>query len=81
MLGGECVKVNQITTRKLYRARRGRWIAGVAEGMANWSGVPVVLVRLFWLLLLLPGGLPGILPYLLCWILIPKEPSSFPYDY
>ncbi len=79
MVGGECVEVNRMATRKLYRARRGGWIAGVAQGMADWSGIPVVLVRLFWLLLLLPGGVPGILPYILCWILIPKEPSDFPY--
>ena len=61
-------------TRKLYRAREGRWIAGVAKGIANWSGMPVTLVRLLWFLALLPGGIPGILPYVICWIVIPKEP-------
>ena len=65
------------STRKLYRARRGSWIAGVAKGMANWSGIPVVIVRLVWLLLLLPGGIPGLLPYLLCWIFIRKEPVDY----
>jgi phage shock protein C len=65
------------STRKLYRARRGGWIAGVAQGMANWSGIPVILVRLVWLLLLLPGGIPGLLPYLLCWFFIRKEPEGY----
>jgi len=41
--------------------------------MAERFGLPVWLVRLLWLILLLPGGLPGILPYLVCWVLIPSE--------
>jgi len=51
-------------------------IAGVAGGMAEWLGVPVILVRLIWCILLLPGGLPGIVPYVICWVLVPKEPSD-----
>jgi phage shock protein PspC (stress-responsive transcriptional regulator) len=61
-------------SRKLYRARQGAWIAGVARGMADWSGIPVALVRLLWLLAFLPGGVPGTLLYLICWVLIPKGP-------
>lgn len=57
----------------LYRSRRHRIIAGVAGGMAERLGAPVWLVRLLWLILLLPGGLPGIVPYLICWIIIPSE--------
>lgn len=64
----------EVMGRKLYRARDGRWLAGVAQGMADWSGVPVALVRLLWFLALLPGGVPGFLLYLICWILIPSEP-------
>ena len=59
---------------KLYRARKGGWLAGVARGMADWSGLPVGIVRLLWILALLPGGVPGVLIYLVCWVLIPKEP-------
>jgi phage shock protein PspC (stress-responsive transcriptional regulator) len=61
--------------QKLYRARRGAWIAGIAQGMADWSGIPVVLVRFLWFLALLPGGVPGVAAYLICWLLIPKEPT------
>jgi phage shock protein C len=46
----------------------------VARGMADWSGVPVTLVRLLWLVALLPGGVPGVLLYLICWVFIPKAP-------
>lgn len=61
-------------TRRLYRSRDHKIIAGVAGGIAEWLGVPVALVRFLWIILLIPGGLPGILPYILCWILIPREP-------
>jgi phage shock protein C len=44
--------------------------------MAERFGVPVWLMRLVWLLLLVPGGLPGIIPYLILWILVPKEPEA-----
>ena len=68
--------MGNIMARKLYRARRGAWVAGVARGMANWTGLPVALVRLIWFLAFLPGGVPGLLLYLICWIFIPREPSS-----
>ena len=48
-------------------------IAGVAGGMAERFGIPVWLARLLWLLLFLPGGLPGLIPYVICWIVIPQE--------
>jgi phage shock protein C len=64
----------QLQSNKLRRARRGALIAGVARGIANWSGLPVWLVRLLWVLTLAPGGIPGLLLYLICWVLIPREP-------
>jgi phage shock protein C len=57
----------------LRRSRRHRIVAGVAGGMAEYFGLPVALVRFLWLLAFLPGGVPGLLLYLLCWILIPSE--------
>lgn len=59
--------------KKLRRARKGKIIAGVAMGMANYFGIDVVLVRLIWVFLFLPGGLPGLIPYIICWIVIPSE--------
>ena len=62
-------------TTRLYRSRSRRVIAGVAGGMAERFGLPLWVVRLVWALLLLPGGLPGIVPYLICWAVIPEEPD------
>jgi phage shock protein C len=59
--------------KKLVRPRKGRKIGGVAQGLANYFDVDVTLVRIIWVILLLPGGLPGFVPYLICWIMIPAE--------
>ena len=67
-----------IVNRRLYRSRERRWLAGVAGGMAQYTGLPVALVRAIWVLLLLPGGLPGLLLYLACWLIIPTVPASLP---
>lgn len=59
--------------KKLVRPKQGRMIAGVCAGLANNMGVSPVIIRIIWAFLLLPGGLPGLLPYVLCWIIIPEE--------
>jgi phage shock protein PspC (stress-responsive transcriptional regulator) len=61
--------------RGLYRSRRNKVIAGIAAGMAERFGVPILLMRILWLLAFLPGGLPGLIPYLILWVLIPQEPD------
>ncbi len=60
-------------TKKLVRPKKGRVIAGVAAGIANYFNIDVTLIRLIWVFLLLPGGLPGVIPYFICWIVIPSE--------
>lgn len=59
--------------KKLVRPNKGRKIAGVCLAVANYLNVDVTLVRLLWVFALLPGGVPGIIPYILCWIFIPSE--------
>lgn len=61
---------------RLYRSKRNRIVAGVAAGLAERFNVPVWLSRLVWVLLLLPGGLPGLVPYAVLWVLIPEEPPA-----
>jgi len=59
--------------KKLIRPKKGRKNAGVCLAVANYLGVDVTFVRLIWVFALLPGGVPGIVPYVLCWIFIPSE--------
>lgn len=47
-------------------------LAGVCIGIANYFGIDPTVVRLVWVFLLLPGGLPGLVPYLICWLVIPS---------
>lgn len=59
--------------KKLRRPQKGRVFAGVAAAFANYFDIDVVIVRLIWVFLLIPGGAPGLLPYLICWLVIPEE--------
>jgi phage shock protein C len=59
--------------KKLVRPKKGRRIAGVCIGIANYFKIDPTLVRLLWVILLIPGGIPGLLPYIICWIVIPEE--------
>lgn len=60
----------------LYRSREHRIVAGVAAGLAERFGVPIWMMRLMWILLLIPGGIPGLLPYLILWVVMPLEPRD-----
>ncbi len=62
--------------RQLVRPIRGRRVAGVCLAIANYFNVSVTLIRIIWVLLLLPGGLPGILPYVLIWVITPSEDEA-----
>lgn len=61
------------TMKKLIRPMQGRKLAGVAMAFANYFEIDVTLIRVILALTLVPGGVPGILIYVLCWILIPSE--------
>jgi phage shock protein C len=57
----------------LRRSRNDRWVAGVCGGLGEFFGISSFWFRLAFFLLLLPGGLPGLVPYLVMWIIIPGE--------
>ena len=57
----------------LRRSRRNRVVAGVCGGRAEFFGISAVWFRLAMLIALIPGGVPGVLIYLLLWIMVPSE--------
>ncbi len=61
-------------SRVLRRSRRERIVAGVGGGLGEFFGLSPWWFRIGFLIALIPGGVPGILIYLLCWIIIPSEP-------
>ena len=68
----EDVRPETGTTAVLHRPREGRYVAGVAAGIADRLGVPRWAIRLAFVLLLASGG-AGLLLYLAGWLLIPGE--------
>ena len=59
--------------KRLVRSKDEKVLAGVCAGIANYFNLDPVVVRVFWIFLLIPGGFPGIIPYIFCWIIIPQE--------
>jgi len=59
--------------KKLRRTRHNRILAGVCGGLGEFFGIAPFWFRLAFLIALLPGGVPGILLYLIGWIVIPSE--------
>ena len=62
-------------TGRLMRPRFDRKIAGVCAGIAQHIDLDPSLVRLLWILITLSSGIfPGVVTYILAWIIIPEEP-------
>ena len=61
-------------TRPLSRSLNDRMIAGVMGGIAHRYGWNVTLVRVLFVLISIgSAAFPGILVYLILWLLIPNE--------
>lgn len=59
----------------LYRSRRYRMIAGVCGGLADWLGWSPSAVRLLYILIsILSAAFPGIIVYIILWIVMPNDP-------
>ena len=64
-------------TRRLYRSVSDRKIAGVCGGLAEWLGWDPTIVRVLYILVsVLSVAFPGILVYLILWLVIPREPKE-----
>ena len=67
-------------SRKLYRNRSDKILAGVCGGLARYLNLDATVVRLLFVLLFFLGG-HGLLIYLILWILMPVEPQLTPAPY
>lgn len=59
--------------RTLRRSRHNRVVAGVCGGIADFLGISAFWPRLFFLIALIPGGVPGLAVYALAWIVMPRD--------
>jgi phage shock protein C len=65
--------------RKLMRSRADRKIGGVCAGLAQYLDLDTSLVRILWFFITLACGIfPGLVAYVLAWIIIPEEPLLLP---
>jgi phage shock protein C len=60
-------------SRKLYRSRSNRQLAGVCGGLAEYFNLDATLIRVLFIVLAVLGG-SGVILYLAMWIIVPKQP-------
>jgi phage shock protein PspC (stress-responsive transcriptional regulator) len=61
------------TSNPLRRSRHNKVLAGVCGGLAEWLGWDATLVRILYVVLsILSAAFPGILVYVVLWIVMPK---------
>ena len=59
----------------LYRSRKSRIIAGVCGGLAEWLGWSPSWVRLLYVLVsILSAAFPGVIVYIILWVVVPNDP-------
>ncbi len=60
----------------LTRSRSHRILAGVCGGIAEWLGWDPTVVRILYVLVsVLSVAFPGIIVYLVLWLVMPQQPS------
>jgi phage shock protein C len=71
-----CYKVF-MKDKKLYRNTDDKMIAGVVSGLADYSGVDVTLLRLGFVILMIPMRIfPLVILYILAVFIIPEKPKA-----
>ena len=60
-------------TKILVRSRKGRMVAGICAGIADYYGLDVTLVRVIVTVVSIITGGAGALAYLAAWMIIPGE--------
>ena len=53
--------------------RQNGIIAGVCGGLGEFLGIGAFWFRLLFLILAMPGGWPGVVPYVILWLVIPRR--------
>lgn len=64
--------------KRVYRSTTDKKIAGVCGGIGQYFAVDPTIIRVIFVILLLPGGFPGVLPYLILWAIIPVQEDNLP---
>ena len=63
--------------KKLYRSRANKKIAGICGGLGEFFEIDPTIIRLAAIFLLVStGAVPGLVTYIIGWILIPDNPAQ-----
>ena len=60
------------STRRLYRSRKSRKVAGVCGGLGEYLNTDPTVIRVLFIVLAVLGA--GALIYLAMWLIVPEEP-------
>lgn len=64
--------------KRLLRSTRHRMISGVCGGLAEYIGWDPTMVRLIFVLVsIFSAAFPGILVYLIAWLIIPEDHLTY----
>ncbi len=65
---------NQYKSKRLYRSQN-RILGGVLAGFAEYINADPTIIRIVYVLLsILSAAFPGLLVYIIFWIVVPEEP-------
>lgn len=64
--------------KKLYRSRTDATISGVSGGLGHYFNVDPTIFRVLFVIFTLLGG-PGIVLYIILWVIMPLEPWGTEY--
>jgi phage shock protein PspC (stress-responsive transcriptional regulator) len=63
----------------LHRSQRHKVIAGVCGGIAEWLDWDPTAVRILYVVVsVLSAAFPGLIVYIVLWLLMPLDPSQAP---
>ncbi len=58
--------------KPLRRSSTNRILLGICGGLGEFFGINPIWFRILFIIAAIPGGIPGILLYLILWVIIPK---------
>ncbi len=61
--------------KKLYKMGEGKMLDGVCGGIAKYCDIDPTVIRLAWVLFCAMGG-SGIIAYIICALIMPREPEG-----
>ncbi len=66
--------------KRLYKAEKRGQIAGISVGLADYFNIDVAIIRIIFVVLALSAG-PGLLAYIILWIVLEDEKKLYPERY